>query len=360
MKSDAPLCYFLGANSPSGFYSYFDQLIDLRSAQRVCILKGGPGTGKSSFMRRIAAAAAQKGIRTEHIYCSSDPSSYDALLLPELGFALLDGTSPHTVDPAYPGVVDEIIPLGSYWDRAKLLAHREEILDLSSRIGLSYKKTYRYLGAAGFLLRDTAGLLAPSLLPEKLAAYVGHFAKRYFGAAGKEGGSGRETRRFLSAITPEGLICHFDAFAAQCSTLIAVEDTLALAPRLMQALRDEALARGMDTVSYYCPMAPDSKIEHLFFPSLGLGLVTSNHFHTYTGAFTRRISTRRFADLSVFEAARARVRFNRKCARCLLDGAVDSLREAKALHDMLELPYRAAMDFSAIDALAARLIQEVL
>ena len=43
----AQIRYFLGANSPNGFYSLYDQLIDLESAQAVYLLKGGPGCGKS-------------------------------------------------------------------------------------------------------------------------------------------------------------------------------------------------------------------------------------------------------------------------------------------------------------------------
>ena len=49
--------YFLGANSPSGFYSLYDQLISPEEARAVYILKGGPGCGKSTLMRRVAAQA---------------------------------------------------------------------------------------------------------------------------------------------------------------------------------------------------------------------------------------------------------------------------------------------------------------
>ena len=42
--------YFLGANSPQGFYSLYDQLIDRHIARAVYILKGGPGCGKSTLM----------------------------------------------------------------------------------------------------------------------------------------------------------------------------------------------------------------------------------------------------------------------------------------------------------------------
>ena len=91
--------YFLGANSPSGFYSLYDQLISPEEARAVYILKGGPGCGKSTLMRKIAARAEESGLETEYILCSGDPDSLDAVLLPELGVALVDGTAPQGVVP---------------------------------------------------------------------------------------------------------------------------------------------------------------------------------------------------------------------------------------------------------------------
>ena len=49
---------------------------------------------------------------TEYILCSGDPDSLDALLLPQLGVALVDGTAPHVVEPKYPGVVDRYVKHG--------------------------------------------------------------------------------------------------------------------------------------------------------------------------------------------------------------------------------------------------------
>lgn len=87
--------FFLGANTPSGFYSLYDQLIDPDEARRVYLLKGGPGCGKSSLMRRVAAALEEAGEAAEYIQCSGDPGSLDAVVFPRLGAAIVDATAPH-------------------------------------------------------------------------------------------------------------------------------------------------------------------------------------------------------------------------------------------------------------------------
>lgn len=87
--------YFLGANSPSGFYSLYHELSDPAKFRSVYILKGGPGCGKSTLMRRVGRHGLAAGFRTEEVLCSGDPGSLDAVIFPELGTAVVDGTAPH-------------------------------------------------------------------------------------------------------------------------------------------------------------------------------------------------------------------------------------------------------------------------
>ena len=96
---------FPGGNTPQGFFSYYDQVI-AADAVRIFLLKGGPGTGKSTFMKRISQAMTERGFAVEHHHCSSDPDSLDGLVIPALDIALIDGTAPHIVDPKHPGCVD--------------------------------------------------------------------------------------------------------------------------------------------------------------------------------------------------------------------------------------------------------------
>ncbi|WP_294536303.1 hypothetical protein [uncultured Pseudoflavonifractor sp.] len=95
MAAEPRVQFYLGANAPSGFYSLYDQLIDPDQAQDVMILKGGPGCGKSSLMRKVGAAMEERGLTVEYIQCSGDPDSLDAVVIPALATAIVDGTAPH-------------------------------------------------------------------------------------------------------------------------------------------------------------------------------------------------------------------------------------------------------------------------
>lgn len=90
-----PLHFFLGANTPQGFVSRFDQLADPLDGWREFVIKGGPGTGKSTLMKRVAAEAGSRCKRVELIHCSSDVDSLDGVILHDVKTSIADGTSPH-------------------------------------------------------------------------------------------------------------------------------------------------------------------------------------------------------------------------------------------------------------------------
>ena len=150
--------FFAAMNSYGGFVSHYKTSF---AQERRYIIKGGPGCGKSTLMRRIAAEAERRGCDVEYYDCSSDPDSLDGIVLPSLGIALFDGTAPHEEAASAPGWRDNLIDLGAFWDTELLRAHQDEIIVLSEHKSAAYHNAYRYLGMAG-----TAALLRLELLGE--------------------------------------------------------------------------------------------------------------------------------------------------------------------------------------------------
>lgn len=90
---------FPRGNTPSGFYSLYHQLSDPERFRALYIIKSGPGSGKSTLMRRVERHAQAAGLETEEVLCSGDPDSLDAVIIPALGAAVVDGTAPQGVVP---------------------------------------------------------------------------------------------------------------------------------------------------------------------------------------------------------------------------------------------------------------------
>lgn len=92
-----PATFFLGANSPQGFVSRFDQITFPVQDMYTFILKGGPGIGKSTWMHDLCDQLKDQCDDIELIACCSDVNSLDAVVFHDWNVAVLDGTAPHAV-----------------------------------------------------------------------------------------------------------------------------------------------------------------------------------------------------------------------------------------------------------------------
>ena len=105
--------YFLSALTGAGYYTLHRQF--LRPPERYfCILKGGPGCGKSTFLKRVGDAGRAAGLAVVRLHCAGDPASLDGVYFPEKRSGFFDGTAPHTVDPALFGASGEYLDLGTF------------------------------------------------------------------------------------------------------------------------------------------------------------------------------------------------------------------------------------------------------
>src|SRR5699024_3973216 len=80
-KNRTPHTYtrLFGTNTADGVVNVVPHLI--KDIKNVHYIKGRAGTGKSVFMKKIAAACESHGFDVERYYCSFDPSSIDMVLV---------------------------------------------------------------------------------------------------------------------------------------------------------------------------------------------------------------------------------------------------------------------------------------
>lgn len=349
--------YFLGGNTSLGFYSLYHQLSDPAKHQAVYILKGGAGCGKSSLMRRVGRHAQAAGLQVVEVPCSGDPDSLDAVILPQLGAAVVDGTAPHVVEPACAGVVERYVDLSRFYSWEELQPLKGDIITMGAACSACYKRVYRCLGAAGELLEDVHDRVTSDLLTQKLARRArGIIARELRPTAAT---SGEELQGFLSAVTHKGPITLWETVESQAERVYELWDSYGLAHDLLAPILSAGLATGHQVVACPDPMAPH-RLAHLIFPQLSLAFVTSNSHTPWPHHPYRRLRLDAMVDREVYRASRPRLRFAQKVAQALVEQAVDGLRQAKAAHDDLEALYNTHVDFQGVYQVADQVAEELL
>ncbi len=333
--------YFLGANSGKGFSSLYDAFPPDPEA-RLHIIKAGPGTGKSTFMRKLGETAEKKGMDVEYVLCSGDPHSLDGLYIPQLQQAWVDGTAPHVTEPGLFGVKEDYVNLGKFLKPDFSTAEKQQIQERSRQYKQKYQEAYAALSAA----EQLQAAFLPDLFGEKgrsaIARRLHSLLNRSLGPA--SGKAGRERRCFIRAISCQGdyrLNC--EVFEA-CKQIVALDSNLGALPYALDTVAEEALRRGLDIVSCPSPLRPWER-EAVLIPERGLAFVGSE----WEFEHSRRVHIDNQADVKLLQTSRAELREGRKLEKKLLELATSKLQQAKALHDDLETFYQKHMDFAALN-----------
>ena len=349
-----PVQYFLGSNTPEGFFSLFDHLLPVEGARTLYILKGGPGCGKSTLMRRLSRRAQERGEPVEEILCSGDPDSLDAVIFPQRGVALVDGTAPHVVEPRCPGAVDRYVDLGVCYDYAALSPLKEEILNRKAECAACCTRATRFLKAAAELKTDSRALLLTPAVQERLAKRARGIVNREFPK--RHSAPVAVTHRFLDTVTCKGEVRLCGTARTLCPRVYALSDSWGLAHGLLVPLLAGAAAGGYAVVACHDPLFPE-RLAHLLVPEAGVA------FLTLPGDVQEKPYRHLRLDAMAAEAlprsGKPRLRFSRKMAAALEEEAVEALAGFKAAHDELEELYRPHSDFKKADAVAEEMEREI-
>lgn len=349
--------YFLASNSGEGFVSYFKESFDVKKGYKAYIIKGGPGTGKSSFMKYVAKKAEDKGYHIVYLPCSSDPNSLDGIIIKETKTVLLDGTPPHTVEPEFAGICEEIINLGEFWDSGKLEKSRNEILGIYSEHKRHHKTASAYFKAAGGLIFDTFNLSRGFLNHQKLSDFSENLCRKLIPF--KKEGKGYEWIRFLRGNTPKGVVFYKDTLAEFENKVIIEDKYGGVSAKIMAVARDISLSRGYEIIAVKNSFLPSVKYDHILIPALSLAFITEDDY-AHIDDSSRRIHARRFYSPKLLQKHRERLSFNKKAIRELLAEGCLKLSDAKALHDDLERHYISAMDFGALTDFCEKKTKEIV
>lgn len=331
---------FPGAMGPDGFISCFDHLMEDSVLRRRISLKGGPGVGKSTFMRRVHAALCANGEAATLYFCSGDPDSLDAVAIPHRGLLILDGTAPHIVDPQFPGTRDSIVNLGSCLNEAAMRPRLAPIRTCMADHAVFTRHARACMQAACALERDNAAI-AESVTDQKKRTQM---ARALIAAVLSGDAQPQDTPSvrpvITDAVTPKGKVCLIAENAQPRVIRLCAHDAQDVTG-VLREVSFAARARGYSVEEHLCPFVP-GRLLHLAVPALGVLVTTSDLLPSeqtfdFSACLPQGSLLRKEG---LLEQGRAGIRLH-------LHRAVSALAQAKELHDELETFYVPNMDFTA-------------
>lgn len=319
--------YFPGANTPQGFFSYYKYL-DIYT-EKTYIIKGGPGCGKSTFMKKIAKKAIDEGFSIEYHHCSSDNNSLDGVVIKEMKVAVLDGTPPHIVDPKYPGVVEEIVNFSNFWDKNKLLNNKNKIIYLTDKISDYFKKTYYLLKKSKKAYDLQSKTKLGKIERKKINNEFHKISENIFDNDFKINENNRqkdysERHLFSTSLTPQGIISYLKDLNNNYNKNYNIK------------------SKRIDYNDYY-------------FKKLAKKLKNNNFSILYLHNFLepKLINAMIIPELNISITANI---YLDEISKNKIEDALTQLKKAKSTHDELENIYINAMDFKKLNSFSEKFI----
>ncbi|MBM7570765.1 PRK06851 family protein [Aquibacillus albus] len=353
--------YFAGGNTAKGFYDLFDS--NVQGLESVYILKGGPGTGKSSLIKKLANEWLDKGYDIELIHCSADNDSVDGLIIPVLKFGIFDGTAPHVIEPHAPGAIEQYVNLGVAWDTALLKEHKSDIVAIQKQMSGAFDTAYD-LFQEGLRIHDKLEeIYIKEMDFAKANQVTNDLLDKIFLGIETNGTTGVTRHRFFGASTPEGVVDFIPNITEDLTKRYFIKGRAGTGKStLLKKIARAAEDRGFDVEMYHCGFDPDS-MDMVVVRELGVCVFDSTDPHEY---FPERHGDE-IVDL--YEKAvnpgtdekyeEEIADFTKRYKQRMKEG-ITYLQEAKALHDQLEKIYIEATDFSVVDGIFEEIHSNVL
>ncbi len=349
------MSFFAASNSADGFKNYYGECFE--RADRLFIIKGGPGTGKSTFMRRVADMAEARGGSVERYFCSSDHTSLDGVLF-DCGdecVGIIDGTFPHPYIEKLPGLRDEIINTGSFWNRKILKQNSDKIRELCTSKTASYDNAYAYLRACGNLNEVYSSYDKSKINIEKMTGAITRLMQKI--------PNGQGYRSLPALVNSIGMLgqAHLNTFEELAEKIYIISDGCG-AESFLRILLDIAKEKNLEIriahSSIYC-----REIDGIYLEGSKLWFVKeaalSNDAKEKYSAKTRNINMDRFCLSDTHEQNKKEKKYCKRLLQRCIDGAGRELARAGEYHFELEQIYKSAMDFEALERFVSNFCREL-
>ncbi|WP_370296000.1 PRK06851 family protein [Rossellomorea marisflavi] len=347
--------YFACGNTAKGLISLSDSAFE--ELKKVYILDGGPGAGKSTLLKEIGTRLEKKGYHLDYIHSALEPDALDAVLLPEKGIGVIDGSEMFNVAQAVVERVDLTKPL----DMEKLADHTQDVLTYFNQFIGKRQEAYDTFAASLRDHDDIEKVYISNMDFEEADTLTGELIDTFFGGENK-GTEGKITRRFLGAATPVGAIDHIQNLTEGIPDRFFIKGRAGSGKSTMlKKIAASGREKGFSVEVYHCGFDPNS-LDMVILREQGIAIFDSTAPHEYSPSregdhivdMYERCITEGTDETYSREIEEATKGYKDK-----MKEAVQTLKEAKDFRDQMKGIYVDLMDFNEVEQITEELYHRI-
>jgi hypothetical protein len=342
---------FASSHTSQGFYTFIPELME--GLSKAYVLKGPPGSGKSSLIRLIGDVMSQQGYDVEFWVSAQDPVSPDGVYIPQLNGAVINGSLPRPIDPKYPGVRELIINLSEFWDQAIVDQNQREIIDRVDQADRCWSQLYRILKEASRVKEEIRKSNAAHLNVKKIGELILQLSSEIMDSRCGE------KHYFAGIITEDGLVDYINEISAECTKRYIFKGPSGSGKStVICELARDARQKGYFLEYYHCGLEVDYLVM-IIIRNLQLALIESGHVEVALRPGDTVVDMTRYMD--DYDDERMAMQ-NSEAVRhfeALLLQAQQDLEQGQQATRKIKKIYASAMDFERLDSKRQEIAQEI-
>ncbi len=351
--------FYAGGNTAHGFTSLMDS--SLQGLDRLFILQGAPGTGKSELIRTIGDHMVSNGYDIWFIHSASDNAALDGMIVPLLKVGMIVGTAPYVIESIRLPETDlRYIDLGEGCDTNQLSIQQIEIDNLNDQISQAYQHAYDGYAEALRIHDEWETLYIVNMDFQAADDLTKEYIDTLYGDRKLEKRS-RVDHRFLGAATPKGAVDCVPNLTEGLKRYLIKGRPGSGKSTMLKKLAAVAIERGFDVEIYHCGFDPNS-LDMIIVRDLDFAIFDSTAPHEYfPECATDEIVdmyTRCIKPGTDEEHAEVVIQIKERYT-AQMKQSTQHLAEVKSLQDELEKIYTQSMDFALVDRLKDGIQQEI-
>lgn len=352
--------YFARGNTAHGAHFLYKSAF--QGLDKLLVLTGPPGTGKSTIIRKLADSLVDRGQHVQCFHSPLRPDELDGIIATELKVGIVDQQACEWFAESGAGATIEF-DFGAALDNRGISTETlERIEELKGKLVAAYSIAYESFATALRIHDEWETFYIESMDFGKADQITQELIQELY--AGHENGTPTLARHlFFGAATPKGAFDFIQSLTGQLDRRIFIKGRPGSGKStLLKKLAAAAEEKGIEVQVFHCGFDPNS-LDMLIFPRLSTAIFDSTSPHEYfpdrDGDEILDMYVRTMApgtdETYAAEIAGIKERYSAK-----MKEATSHLAAAEAIDSQIKSFYTAATDFSIVEQLRLQLQSELM